>query len=1565
MSPEHSHKYQRSPVCESLRERVCPLPPPASCLPPLAYCGGALALLCLPLACVLLRPLLRAHPAGPAIACLLLPLLAGRLAAAPQVMVVLGVFCLAAAVVLSPPPILGDAGRRLLLILSEGVWRASRKAPWLLLVELARATVCAVVANAAAAGWLPSLASSAVGEVLVPGTAAASLLLGVASPAVCRWSVAAGRFALSRIPRVCWGVVLAGASALCAAVWLWGPAPAAFTRLGWLESATDVVVWVVGEPLLLEWQARLAVARARVSLRALLRLGAAAAAVSVLASDAVCRVLRWLVVSATRAAGAGVVVRFIWRFLELGERHADLGGALADAVGEIVHDVSRVYTMCYNSVVGQALLGVLSGVGSRPWVGVPVLLWWLGGGHVAGVLVHLAVAAAGAPPWVVEMLGGDGKGLVAKARDLSPPPGFVGGAAAAVRALGSDYLEVTEGDPAVVQVDPKGRLRVQLPRPPAPTPPASSPPAKRPAAAAAGCADKAAPAAGTATHAPRGGRCGGSLASSWRDLWPLVAPVATSCEVAGSVKGELVRLLASMRAAGPRAASLVIGTILEVGASAERRLQIASSGRWWDVRKAGPSVIARRARPGKQRDPASVLRTLAEGRAGEAVDIASSAAVAELPEPEGTALDDALRDLFPEAGAPLSAGDAADLLSATGRSKVREALVGDSEALWQAEVLTVLKAASRGAAPGVSGLRGGWLRDLATGPQAAEVGALVGEWVEGMLCGHAAELLRTVRLRLVPKPGGRGWRPLGIGEALANATKRVALALLRRSAGPRLLRGGQWLDLADGCRGLGRALQVAHAEGCALLKVDVRNAFNAVEREAVVRAAERVCPEVAPFVRHSLQATPVVIRDGVVRSITRGVVQGDPLSSTLFALVVADVLSAVRDDCADDGLQVVLGDPAKGDAAFAGLRHADVAIGAYADDVTLAFRDVGSATAVLTILETRLLEVGLELSRAKCEAIAVGGVDVEALADAVGVGVSSASLVVGVPVGDADACRELLRGVVKAAEERVQSVWWLNRPCAEVVTIKHCGLWPQLQWVLPACGVDVVDGAILQEIAAAEERLMRHAFGAHGDSLGAQHFALLSRPSDSGGFGWTRVSDRGMLSGGRWRPFSPQELAEADAATADAIDAAAEHDRAWQRRVAEMRTGREQWWECAATLRVAPYGDGVEAMALALSVGLPVVPLRVAGESCPFDHVRPEVVRDGLSTHLEQCCKMVINQRHEASKRQLADELRKVLPASAISTEVGLDGNGRVVPRSYKSGQRVIGDVHVELKDAYRDQWFLDVGWRSVGSAASVGRALSSVEVIFQDKRRSFEAIAARGGHIKFLPVAISTSGLVHELSKQSPVTKQLPNAAWRRIVAVGLLKQAESAVEMLRLMERRASARGPPPAAAGADGMLHARAQVARAGWHASSTSVSSSSSGLSLAPSDGLVLPPPPMQRAAPRRFTRGSSAVPGGAVVHPRPGRGRNVGRGDGRGWAPIAGTSAGAGVPAVPSSASDGVAGSAGCFPPRSLSPLLGRSLGRARGRGRRGGRGRAGRAAVSGGGLDSGASSSVGRGVEIH
>lgn len=167
------------------------------------------------------------------------------------------------------------------------------------------------------------------------------------------------------------------------------------------------------------------------------------------------------------------------------------------------------------------------------------------------------------------------------------------------------------------------------------------------------------------------------------------------------------------------------------------------------------------------------------------------------------------------------------------------------------------------------------------------------------------------RLLAFKKKDG-GLRPIAVGGTLRRLTAKVCMAKVAESAG-KLLRPYQLgVGTKGGCEAAihcGRHFVQSMPDTDAVLKIDLKNAFNCIKRDHFLHVVAEKFPQLWPFIQSCYgYHSNLVFNDKVIISAS-GVQQGDPLGPLIFSVGIHHVVEQINanlnmwylDDCCIGG----------------------------------------------------------------------------------------------------------------------------------------------------------------------------------------------------------------------------------------------------------------------------------------------------------------------------------------------------------------------------------------------------------------------------------------------------------------------------------------------------------------------------------------------------------------------------------------------------------------------------------------------------------------------------------------
>lgn len=257
-------------------------------------------------------------------------------------------------------------------------------------------------------------------------------------------------------------------------------------------------------------------------------------------------------------------------------------------------------------------------------------------------------------------------------------------------------------------------------------------------------------------------------------------------------------------------------------------------------------------------------------------------------------------------------------------------------------------------AAGPSGLRVQHLREACAAGSAdallQQLCGVVSLLAQGHACPAVAPSLAGASLVALPKPAG-GVRPIAVGEILRRLTAKCLMEAVRADARQHFAPAQLGVAIPGGAEAAvhtARAWYDRHQgqPGKVLVKLDFKNAFNLVSRQAVLDAVTARFPALTRWVTWCYKQ-PSDLHFGTTTLLSAGgVQQGDPLGPLLFAGALHSLVLDLRQGPLD-------------------------LVFFYLDDGVIA-GDVAAVGAAVAHIQAQSAQLGLHLNLDKSEAISLG-----------------------------------------------------------------------------------------------------------------------------------------------------------------------------------------------------------------------------------------------------------------------------------------------------------------------------------------------------------------------------------------------------------------------------------------------------------------------------------------------------------------------------------------------------------------------------------------------------------------
>ena len=336
-------------------------------------------------------------------------------------------------------------------------------------------------------------------------------------------------------------------------------------------------------------------------------------------------------------------------------------------------------------------------------------------------------------------------------------------------------------------------------------------------------------------------------------------------------------------------------------------------------------------------------------------------------------------------------------------------------------------------------------------------------------------------------------RPIACGEILRRLAAKLLCAKVKKLVAPMLLDSAQvGVAVAGGAdamcyaaRRLSRLWLRDRPRNKCFVKVDMRNAFNCIDRSKMLGIIKARIPSLYPYAVAAYgDNTTLMFGSHAIRSCS-GVQQGDPLGPLFFALTIAPLWEEIRDSLRDED---------------GGTAPLDLAAW-YLDDGVLA-GDTELVSRAFHMLAARAADFGLEFNFAKCEVIVAHDDDRLAAAaafpeipDSKFMSVAAWDLL-GTCLGDDEAVRRHLDGTIDGAIRKTSLVATVPDAHVAFALLRYCCGFSLGVFAMRACGP--VDSAFERLDTATIQAFGLIAVGVDGDPLTRSQVEL---PVRSGGFG--------------------------------------------------------------------------------------------------------------------------------------------------------------------------------------------------------------------------------------------------------------------------------------------------------------------------------------------------------------------------------------------------------------------------------------------------------------------------------
>ena len=324
------------------------------------------------------------------------------------------------------------------------------------------------------------------------------------------------------------------------------------------------------------------------------------------------------------------------------------------------------------------------------------------------------------------------------------------------------------------------------------------------------------------------------------------------------------------------------------------------------------------------------------------------------------------------------------------------------------------------------------------------------------------------------KPDSDDPRPIAVGLVFRRLASKIAVKYGITASRSRFAGSQVGVGVKNGAEAIVHSLRYLLANNLITDEmvvglVDFKNAFNCIDRTALLKEIASRYPAIYPYVKWCLAGNShIYLYDGSpLCPCTSGVQQGDPLGPLLFA-IVQQILEKIKDNFPN-----LLGDPL-GPLLFAIVQQILVEkIKAnfpnlllnvwYLDDGTL----VGTKSDVLQVLQLIQSEgppLGLHLNASKT-VVWSPSIPIETLAsEFVGLAAPAGNgfKTLGSYFGSPEECDILCQKRVSKIRETIEAINQFENLHTRYYLLKMCGIYPRINYIMRTCPADLLPSSFVQ-----------------------------------------------------------------------------------------------------------------------------------------------------------------------------------------------------------------------------------------------------------------------------------------------------------------------------------------------------------------------------------------------------------------------------------------------------------------------------------------------------------------------